>query len=60
MSIALWPFCVFDSAGQISAHSVQPVQSSGESWIVYLFPFYGALKSTALKLSGAPWSASGG
>ena len=54
MLMALWPFSVFDSTGQISTHSVQPVQSSGATWIVYFWPFISCdLKSIALKSAGA-------
>src|SRR5512133_1325074 len=60
MLIALTPFAVFDSAGQISTQSEQPVQSSGATWRAYLLPFTsGDLKSIVTKSFGAPFAASG-
>ncbi len=61
MLMALCPFCVFDSAGQNSTQTRQPVQSSGATWMVYLEPFTSAdLKSIDLKVEGAPWRSSAG
>src|SRR5512138_412562 len=60
MLIAFLPFSVFDSAGQISTHSEQPVQSSGATWSAYLCPFTsGDLKSIVRKSFGAALAASG-
>src|SRR5512138_2066900 len=39
MSSALCSGLALSLAGQMTAQSVQPVQSSGETWIVYLRPF---------------------
>ncbi len=47
-------------AGQTIMQSVQPVQSSGATWIVYLWPCHSvALKSTDLNVAGAPARAAG-
>src|SRR5512138_712084 len=60
MLMAFLPFSVFDSAGQISTQSEQPVQSSGATWSAYLLPFTsGDLKSIVTKPFGAPLAASG-
>src|SRR5512138_2225326 len=60
MLMAFLPFSVFDSAGQISTQSEQPVQSSGATWSAYLCPFTsGDLKSIVRKSFGAPFAASG-
>ena len=36
MLMALRPTCVLSLAGQTSTHRLQPVQSSGATWRVYL------------------------
>ncbi len=60
MSIALCFGLALSLAGQTSTQSAQPVQSSGATWIVYFMPLNSLpLKSTALNVSGAPFSASG-
>src|SRR5512138_2104216 len=60
MLMAFLPFSVFDSAGQISTQSEQPVQSSGATWSAYFAPFTsGDLKSIVTKDFGARSSASG-
>src|SRR5512138_2390952 len=60
MLMAFLPFSVFDSAGQISTQSEQPVQSSGATCSAYLLPFTsGDLNSIVTKSFGAPFRASG-
>ena len=59
MSIALCFGFDLSLAGQTITHRLQPVQSSGATWIVYFFPLNSApLKSMDLKVAGALASAS--
>ena len=56
MSMALCRGLVLSLAGQTSTQSVQPVQSSGATWSVYLQALAGrrSVKSSDLKVAGAP------
>src|SRR5512145_26758 len=54
MSIALCFGFALSFAGQIITHRLQPVQSSGATWIEYFLPLNSApLKSVDLKEAGA-------
>ena len=58
MSIALCFGLVRSLAGQTLTHRLQPVQSSGATWIVKNLPLYSLpLNSVDLKVGGAPASA---
>src|SRR3954468_20637857 len=60
MSIALCRGFDLSFAGQTITQRVQPVQSSGATWMRYLCPFKSLdLKSTAWKVRGAKASAAG-
>src|SRR5512139_1857779 len=56
MFSALRPTCDLSFAGQASTHSVQPVQSSVATWMLYAMPCENSLNFDGmfLKVAGAP------